>query len=189
MTTQQVIKRLAAWLRDNVCADMKFPRAMSDSYFERDDFSRELVNPEVYEGAMPRDVAEQQPGERAPKHNVAPCIIVAPAEAAEMSARIGQVEQPIRLGVQVWEPGYIERSEDGSVLYLPGDAGYRDLTCFVDRIVTALAEDQLPSGIRIVGGISYTFADFSKAESWPYFPAAITFKVQYHRFIKPQFDI
>lgn len=189
MTTQQCIERLAEWIRENVCADLKFQRALADGFFERDDFERELVTPAVYEGAMPRDVAEHRPGFEQPEHIVAPCVVVAPGEAASISSQFGQVEQEIKLYVQVWEPGSVKRGRHGSVEYMPGDGGYRDLTCFVDRIVTALAEAQLPAGIRIVGDVNFSYADFAKAETWPYFPALVSFKVQYQRFLKPQFDI
>ena len=188
MTTQQCIERLAAWIRANVCADLRYPRALADGFTDRDDYERALVTPEVYEGAMPRDAAEHSIGEPEPRHVVAPCVVVTTGESATISAQSGQVEQQVRLFVQGWEPGNVTRREDGTLEISPGDDGYRSITSFVDRLVTRLTESVMPAGIRIVGDVSYTFADFSKAENWPYFPAIISFNVQYHRYLKPQFE-
>lgn len=189
MTTQECIHLLADWLRENVCAELRYPRAMADGYADRDDFERVEVEPAVYEGAMPRDVAEYTPGGDEPRHIIAPCIVVTTGGGATLSPQFGEVEQQIRLLVQVWEPGNVATREDGTLEISPGDEGYRTITAFVDRLVTRLAEAVIPGGVRVVGDVAFEYADFSKAENWPYYPALVSFKAQYYRNLKPQFDL
>lgn len=191
MTTQQCISRLADWLRENVVKDLAYQRAVSSDFLARSDFERVRVTPAVYEGAMPNDAAEYDPDDAHPQtHLQAPCIVVTTDKgAASITSRDGQIEQGIRFLVQVWDPGRRETDADGNVYYVNGgEAGYRDLTSFVDVLTTALAEAEMPSGIFIKGDIDYSFADFNAASNRSYFAAEISFTVNYHRFLKPTFE-
>ena len=191
MTTQQCITRLADWLREEVVKDLAYQRAVSEDFLEREDFERVRVTPAVYEGAMPNDVAEYDPDDESPQtHLQAPCVIVTTGRSpASITSRNGKIEQEIRFLVQVWDPGRRETYEDGRVRYINGgEAGYRDLTSFVDVLTTALAEAQTPSGICIDGDVSYVFADFTPASNKFYFAAEISFTVNYHRHLKNPFE-
>ena len=191
MTTQQCITRLADRLRQEVVKDLAYQRAVSADFLAREDFERVRVTPAVYEGALPNDVAEYNPDDERPQtHLQAPCVVVTTGKnASSITSRDGKIEQEIRLLVQVWDPGRRETDADGNVTYASGgEAGYRDLTDFVDVLTTALAEAEMPSGILIKGDVNYVFSDFNSAVSKGYYAAEITFTVNYHRFLKPTFE-
>lgn len=181
MTTQHAIRALAQFLRDSVCGEVKYLRAIGLPNGEITDNERVLAHPAVYEGTYPHRYASR--GVIATSQ-VAPAIIVSNGgEAVEWEMKHGIVTMPVVLHLRVWSPGFLD--EDGNYI---ADDSWQDIADFTDAVVRAIANAAFPGGLNLKGDLSYKMSDFFDTSGHPFYESSVSFSVTYGRSIIPAYD-
>ncbi len=189
MTTQQVIGNMADWLRSTVCSREQGKRAALYEQAAAEDYAYTLVHPAVYESCFPANAAEWDSD--APERHpiVAPALVLSTAGESTLDTAHGRIETPLRLLVQTWNPGRHAKDADGNPVFAVDAGGWRDVACLVDRLVSELANAELPGGMLVTGDIRYELPDVEENEFYPYYRASVDFFVSYARILKPKFNI
>lgn len=192
MTTQNVLDNIAAWLESEVTPAVTLKKAVQFGVAEDEGYKHALVQPAVYVTTFPRTAAEHE-NEEDSRPILAPSIIVYSSGASVINTATGAIDTPITLLVQTWNPGKHEMISTENGEQVPAfrvDAeGWRDLASFVDRIISALAQAELPAGLALSTEINYTLPDVEDNNFYPYYRSEITFTATHYKRIKPKFNI
>lgn len=181
MTTQHAIRALAQFLRDGVCGEVKYLRAMGQPNGEIVDNERVLAAPAVYEGTYPHRYASRSV---IATSQVAPAIIVSNnGEASELEVKHGIVTMPVALHLRAWSPGSID--EEGKYI---ADECWQDIANFTDAVVQAVVNSAFPGGLNLTGNVNYSMDDFFDTSGHPFYESTITFSVTYGRKLYPAYD-
>ncbi len=189
MTTQQVIGNMAAWLRSAVCSRVQGKRAALYEQATAEGYAYTLVAPAVYEACFPINAAEWDKDAQERHPIVAPALVLSTAGESTLDTAHGLIETPLRILVQTWNPGQHARDAEGNPVFAVDAEGWRDLACLVDRLVTELANAELPGGMLVAGDIRFELPDVEENEFYPYYRANIEFSVSYARILNPKFNI
>ncbi len=192
MTTQSVLDNLAAWIESEVTPQVTLKKAVMFGLAEDEGYSFELVHPAVYVTTFPRTAAEHE-NENDDRPILAPAIIVYASGTSTINTATGATETPITLLVQTWNPGkhdLITNEAGETVPAFRVDAeGWRDLACFVDKIISALAQAELPGGLAISKNISYSLPDVEENNFYPYYRSEVTFTATHYMTLQAKFNI
>lgn len=192
MTTQTVLDNLAAWLQSEITPQVTLKKAVMFGVAEDEGYSFELVHPAVYVTTFPRTAAEHEKADD-DRPILAPAIIVYSSGMSTINTATGATETPITFLVQTWNPGkhdIITNEAGEKVPAFRVDAeGWRDLACFVDKIISALAQAELPGGLAISTAIDFTLPDVEENNFYPYYRSEITFTVTHYKRLQAKFNI
>lgn len=184
MTTQEVLSNFAEWLEKAVCQKLTFKKAVKLKRIEDAGYEYELVCPSVYVSTFPLTAAEHENTEDS-RPVVAPCVIVSSSGEGSINFATGLTETPVRLMLQVWNPG---KHIDSGTFEVDAD-GYKDVASFIERILAELAKSELPAGLVVSNEARYSLPDVEENSFYPYYRGTVEFSVTHYRKIKPKFDI
>ncbi len=192
MTTNEVLSNFAEWLEKTVCQGLTFKKAVKLKRVEDAGYEYELISPAVYVSTFPLTAAEHESTEDS-RPVVAPCVIVSSSGEGSINFATGKTETPIKLMLQVWNPGKhiaITREDGQTEKAFEVDAeGYKDVACFIERILSKLAESELPGGLVVSNEANYSLPDVEENSFYPYYRGTVDFSVTHYKKIKPKFDI
>jgi len=189
MTTQQVIGNMADWLRSTVCSRVQGKRAALYGQASAEDYNYTMENPAVYESCFPANAAEWDKDDRERHPIVAPAMVLSASGESTLDTAHGIIETPLRILVQTWNPGKHAKDAAGNPVFAVDAEGWRDVACLTDRIVSELANAELPGGMLVTGDIRFELPDVEDNEFYPYYRASVEFSVSYARILKPKFNI
>ncbi len=188
MTHQQAITLLATWLREEVCANLRYKVATVYKVAQDAGYEYELAAPAVYETYFPRGAAEREP-KVANRPVMAPCIIVTISGQSTLATQDGMLSLPFRLLLQTWNPGSHAVDEDGKPCFRVDAEGWRDVASFADVVAKAIAEAECPGGLAVTDDILTTLPEASENDFYPYYRAEIAFTASAARRITSKYGI
>lgn len=182
MTTQQVIRNLAAWLEEQT-ADLEYKRASEFSEVQAEGYKYELTRPAIYEVQLPINAAEHIEGAE-PAPITAPAVIVTSGGETTIETATGKITSTILLKIHTWDPGQHSTDENGEGAFTVDGEGWRDCLSLMDAISKRLAEAEFPAGCCLTGDIICSYPDGDENPYYPYYIGSIQFDIQHFRTLK-----
>lgn len=185
MTILKLLDDIAQWLRDNVAPLREYKVPPGDDESITEEYRYRLAYPAVYVGLVP---SLEECDEKGEPVQTAPSLSVQLLEGRHTSAAEGgsKGEVEIRVVFQIWNPGF-HKGDD----FIRNSDGWRDLWTLIDSSIAEIEKSRALNGHHVKeDSLSFSPAKEHKSviDTYPFFLGELSFNVDYHKFVKPQFE-
>lgn len=175
MTSQKLIDDFVIWAREVIAPQFQFKVPPPADEEETGNYDHTLANPEVHAMYFPS----------VEDNSMAAPVILVQTYDGKLDLSTGKGSIIVRLVFQVWNPGI----HDGENL-TPGTDGWRDLDSIIETTIVELGKARIIRGHAIhPDSIEYSplKQDGAIVDLYPFFSGYVTFTVDLHKIIKPDF--